>query len=583
MDDKQELLSDIAYNTEDEISISDKEDSSFEDILDIPHVVEESIDIDEYLKRGGECGRFQILISALLMISFLPMVIPVMTFYYIGIDPNWKCSESILHNNNSFCANSTAGMIYEHTNTARCLLNRTDWTYAYSGRTSFVTEFDLVCGRAWLDALSGSIIFMGWGLGSILFGLFSDKFGRKRVMIPSYFMCLLCLMLQAFITSINQLLLVRFFMGFFFASPALNMTVLLLEIIGPSKRALAHGIVALHWTMGALLLTLMAYFIKDWRKFLLYCSAPSFVTVAMLTLLPESVRWLNVKGHNKEAENILRRAARINKRIISPLVTLKSADEGANNNKTKSASYLDLISNCKILKVVLAQGFLWFNTGMSFYTITWAFADLGGDKYLNFIMSTVVEVPSFFISIFVLQRFGRRKSTFTACILLSISCLGVACIPKSDQYKALRLCCGLMGKFMAITIFSCIYLWSNEIYATVVRTQGMGINIVTSRAGAATSPFIKVLDSLHPAAPFGLLTVTSIIASLCILMLPETLNKPTRETMADMLQDPQKHPVQMQAIFSAADDSVGIHDNDINNRFLVDNEDWNEETDHLID
>jgi len=87
MDDKQELLSDIAYNTEDEISISDKEDSSFEDILDIPHVVEESIDIDEYLKRGGECGRFQILISALLMISFLPMVIPVMTFYYIGIDP----------------------------------------------------------------------------------------------------------------------------------------------------------------------------------------------------------------------------------------------------------------------------------------------------------------------------------------------------------------------------------------------------------------------------------------------------------------------------------------------------------------
>ena len=65
------------------------------------------------------------------------------------------------------------------------------------------------------------------------------------------------------------------------------------------------------------------------------------------------------------------------------------------------------------------------------------------------------------------------------------------------------------------------------------RTQSMGINIITSRAGAATSPFIKVLDQLHPSTPFATVALTSFIAALCSLTLPETLSKPTRETLGD--------------------------------------------------
>lgn len=61
----------------------------------------------------------------------------------------------------------------------------------------------------------------------------------------------------------------------------------------------------------------------------------------------------------------------------------------------------------------------------------------------------------------------------------------------------------------------------------------MGINIITSRAGAATSPFIKLLDKLHPAAPFATVGITSLLATLCSLTLPETLNQATRETLDD--------------------------------------------------
>ena len=65
----------------------------------------------------------------------------------------------------------------------------------------------------------------------------------------------------------------------------------------------------------------------------------------------------------------------------------------------------------------------------------------------------------------------------------------------------------------------------------------MGLNIVTSRTGAAVSPFIKILDQIHPSAPFILMAATLVISVVLCLLLPETLGKPTREAFDDMLND----------------------------------------------
>ena len=69
----------------------------------------------------------------------------------------------------------------------------------------------------------------------------------------------------------------------------------------------------------------------------------------------------------------------------------------------------------------------------------------------------------------------------------------------------------------------------------------MGINIVASRAGAAASPFIKILNNIHPSAPFGVMAVLCFISAIMCLLLPETLNKPTRETLDDMLNDGKEY------------------------------------------
>ena len=48
--------------------------------------------------------------------------------------------------------------------------------------------------------------------------------------------------------------------------------------------------------------------------------------------------------------------------------------------------------------------FFRFNSGMTYYALSWAFADLGGDMYLNFIMSLFVELPGVFISNYLMHR-----------------------------------------------------------------------------------------------------------------------------------------------------------------------------------
>ncbi|XP_057313742.1 solute carrier family 22 member 15-like [Hydractinia symbiolongicarpus] len=562
LEDELSVLSD-GFVTADEVNVG---------------VEKKQIDIDEFLKHGGECGRYQVMVQGFIMFAMLPMVYPIMIFYYIGYDPPWRC----LYNNNNITRSvdfnktcSDSSMVFPHDDGSRCNLDRSEWTFDYH-KTTLVTEFDLVCDKNWLDALTGSIVFVGWGIGIIISGFLSDHYGRKRILYPCLFMALLLLLLHAVVKAIWQLLVIRFLMGIFYSAPALNGYVLVVELIGPNKRVMAATINASLWQVGALVMTLKANYIDSWRLLVVLCSIPYLIGIFTIFCVPESVRWLNLKGRTKEAEAILRKAAKYNKKIL-PAVSLKPAESEEKHGR--KASYIDLFKRWKLAKSVLAQSFIWFQCGMTYYGLSWAFADLGGDMYSNFILSFLVELPGVFLIWLLMQKIGRKKTCILMCSGTALACFGVACVPKVEKLKAIRLIFGLTGKFMIHNVFAILYMWSSEIYPTVLRTQGMGINIVTSRIGAATSPFIKVLDQFHVAAPFALMVVCAVIATLLALTLPETLGKPTRETLDDMIGDSMK----MRALYSL-NEEVEFRDerSPISNDNPEEQEDEVEETDPLL-
>lgn len=166
---------------------------------------------------------------------------------------------------------------------------------------------------------------------------------------------------------------------------------------------------------------------------------------------------------------------------------------------------------------------------------------------------------------FLLQKIGRKKTCIWSCVGTVVACFIVACIPKTEKLAVYRLVFGMTGFFMISNVFTVMYMWSSEIYPTVLRTQGMGINIVTSRLGAATSPFIKILDQFHPSAPFLLMSLCGMVATALCFTLPETKDRQTRETLGDMLED----AVELRTLATVRR-GVGIHVEDLSDDSEID-------------
>ena len=70
---------------------------------------------------------------------------------------------------------------------------------------------------------------------------------------------------------------------------------------------------------------------------------------------PESVRWLNLNKKTEQAELILRHASVINQKTLCNVSLKQRSSEESNS----CYSYVDLIKNYKVFKIVLIQGYIW--------------------------------------------------------------------------------------------------------------------------------------------------------------------------------------------------------------------------------
>ena len=72
------------------------------------------------------------------------------------------------------------------------------------------------------------------------------------------------------------------------------------------------------------------------------------------------------------------------------------------------------------------------NSG-TYYGLSWNASSLGGNDYVNFVISGIVEVPAYTFLIFTLDRWGR-KSILCGCMLVSgVALLATLFVPPSKS------------------------------------------------------------------------------------------------------------------------------------------------------
>ncbi|XP_028676642.1 solute carrier family 22 member 2-like [Erpetoichthys calabaricus] len=524
---------------------------------------------DDILLEVGVFGRFQKRIFALISLVSIPWGLIYVGVVFQGFTPEHWCRNPSAQELRRTCGwtleeeqrytvplvNASTGPEYSscwmydvdwNSTAVSCegapLLNFTKdapligckdgWVYNYEERKTFVMEFNLVCSDAWKVDLSQSVLNLGFLLGTIVIGYLADRFGRKICFIVSSVVNGITGILVAFSPTNEVLLILRGVCGLTIKGGWMAGYVLITELVGVDHRRIVGIIYQKFFSIGIVILPLIAYFISDWRWIQVAISVPYFIFLIYYWLIPESPRWLFSQKQTGRAVTIVEKLAKENGRRLHPLIEKLTDDEAT---EVQVPSFLDLFRTPKIRRCTFILMFNWFVCAVVYQGLIMRVGILGGNIYIDFLISGAVEFPSAVIILLTIERVGRRLPFGIATITAGVACLTAAFIPE-DYYwaKTAVACIGRLG----ITIsFELVCFVNSELYPTFIRNLGVAVCSTLCDIGGMAAPFILYrLASIWlelPLVVFGVLCVT---AGALDFLLPETKGKKLPETIDDIEQ-----------------------------------------------
>uniref|UniRef100_A0AAY4CDH5 Major facilitator superfamily (MFS) profile domain-containing protein n=1 Tax=Denticeps clupeoides TaxID=299321 RepID=A0AAY4CDH5_9TELE len=419
------------------------------------------------------------------------------------------------------------------------------WVYSKDiYQSTIVTEWDLVCEDKWKVPFASSTLYMGYLLGSLISGQLSDRFGRKKVV----FICLaghfLCILIQSFSPTWVVFCILYFFVGAFQISLYVTSFVLGTEVLSKSMRVLFTTLGSfLHYCIGYMLLPLIAYFMRDWRPLLQILATMTVVYFPLWWYIPESPRWLVSQGRVEEAEAIVRDAAKRN-RVTTPEVIFKSLEVDVASSNTRRYTMLDVLRTGNVRCITLLCLVLWMAVNIGYFGLSLNTSNLIGNPYLNCFLSAATEVPAYFVSTVLLKNCPRRHLLSTFLIAGGGFLLLIQLIPPS--LYGLSLALEMVGKFGFTMLFTVVYMYTAEIYPTVMRNVGIGMCSSAARIGSITAPYIIYLGTFSKYLPYILMGSLTVGSSFVNLLLPETFGKQLPETLEEMQKCRVMRPLRRQ-------------------------------------
>nr|CAD7419653.1 unnamed protein product [Timema poppensis] len=181
-------------------------------------------------------------------------------------------------------------------------------------------------------------------IGSVTFGYFSDRFGRRPIFFTSLIIQSVSGIGAALMPNALTFLIARFIIGLTASALYIASFILALELVGPSKRLFAAMTYAYFFTTGYVLSALFSYFLNNWRYLQVAMTVPGLFLLTYWWILPESSRWLLSKGRQAEAKQILKKVAKTNNVLIPEKVLDNLGAVTPNDDEGKGKhSALDLV------------------------------------------------------------------------------------------------------------------------------------------------------------------------------------------------------------------------------------------------
>jgi OCT family organic cation transporter-like MFS transporter 4/5 len=91
--------------------------------------------------------------------------------------------------------------------------------------------------------------------------------------------------------------------------------------------------------------------------------------------------------------------------------------------------------------------------------------------------------------------------------------------------------CGVVGVFGIAGAYNLIYIYTLELFPTVVRNAALGFTTQAAGVGAILAPTIVSLAHIHPSIPFAIFASVALSNACLGGWLPETVDQPLWDTI----------------------------------------------------
>ncbi|XP_021246964.1 solute carrier family 22 member 3 isoform X2 [Numida meleagris] len=392
------------------------------------------------------------------------------------------------------------------------------WVYQQP-HASIVSEYNLVCGHAWMLDLSQAILNLGFLAGAFTLGYAADRYGRILIYLLSCLGVGICGIIVAFVPNFTLFLIFRFLQGVFVT-----------EIVGSDQRIVGI-VIQIFFTLGIMILPGIAYLVPTWQGIQLAISLPNFLFLLYYWVVPESPRWLLTRKKGEKALKIMHDIAKHNGKYLSP----HYSEITVSNVEVTNPSFLDLVRTPQMRRNTLILMYAWFTSALIYQGLVMRLGIVGGNLYLDFFISGAVELPAALIILMTIDRIGRRLPFAISNIVAGIACLITAFLPEDIPW--LKTTVATLGRLGITIAFEIVYLVNSELYPTTLRNFGVSLCSSLCDLGGIIAPFLLFrLAAIWLELPLIIFSILAAVCGILVLLLPETKGISLPETVEDVEQ-----------------------------------------------